>query len=357
MLLRPVLIRRPASVVERARARAIVEAHGRSALARFTLFDDKTYYFSPGGSLVAYMLKGRIALALGDPIGPVEDAANAIHGFQRNCADNDWQPTFYQTMPDYLAHYRAAGFSALCIGHEGIVDVAGFDLTGGLAGGANKKFRVILNWFRRGGFRAQFHEPPLADSLMRELRSVSDAWLAMMHGTEKSFSLGWFDDEYIRNAPIMAVHRPDGTITAFANILPEYQRNEATIDLMRRRPDAEDSTMEFLFLSLLDWARRQGYATFNLGLSSLAGVGEEADDPAVERALHYIYEHVNQFYNFKGLHEFKDKFHPWWEPRYLVYPGPTSLPAVAAALIRADSGDDFAAEYLKELVSRTLGSQ
>jgi len=357
MMSRPVLVRGPASAAERIRARAIVEAHGRSALARLTLFDDKSYYFSPGGSLVAYVVKSRIALALGDPIGPDEDAADAIRGFKDFCSDNDWQPTFYQTMSYWLAYYRAAGFNMLCIGHEGIVDVAGFDLVGGLSGGANKKLRLIVNRFTKGGFHAVLHEPPLADSLMRELRSVSDAWLAMMHGMEKSFSLGGFDDDYIRNAAVMAIHRPDGAITAFANIQPEYRANEATIDLMRRRLDAEDFTMEFLFLSLFDWARRQGYATFNRGLSSLAGVGEKVDDPAVERALHYIYEHVNQFYNFKGLHEFKDKFHPRWEPRFLVYPGPSTLPAVALALIRADSGDDFAAEYLKDLVSRTFKSE
>jgi phosphatidylglycerol lysyltransferase len=76
-------------------------------------------------------------------------------------------------------------------------------------------------------------------------------------------------------------------------------------------------------------------------------VGEHSDDLAVERALHYIYEHVNRFYNFKGLHAFKDKFHPRWEPRYLIYPGPAALPAVAAALVRIDAGEDFPWAYLR----------
>ena len=47
-----------------------------------------------------------------------------------------------------------------------------------------------------------------------------------------------------------------------------------------------------------------------MGLSGLSGIGENPTDPAIERALHYIYEHVDQFYNFKGLHEFKAKFDP-----------------------------------------------
>jgi len=72
MLLRPILVRQPASAAERARARAMVEAHGHTSLARCALFNDKGYVFSAGGSVIAYVAKGGIALALGDPIGPLE---------------------------------------------------------------------------------------------------------------------------------------------------------------------------------------------------------------------------------------------------------------------------------------------
>jgi len=346
MLLRPVLVRQPATAAERARSEAIVKVYGRSSLARFTLLEDKSYYFSPGGSMVAYVAKGRVALTLGDPIGSPEDVAAAIAGFQEHCAQNDWQPAFYQTLPDYLEHYRAASFDRLCIGQEGIVDLASFTL----AGGAHKSLRSAVNRLTKLGHRAELYKSPLANDLLWELRAISDEWLAMMEGGELRFSLGWFDDDYIRNNPVMAVHTPEGAISAFANLVPEYQRNEATIDLMRHRRDIEHGTMDFLFVALFQWAKEQGYATFNLGLSGLSGVGEHADDPTVERALHYIYEHVNQFYNYKGLHSFKAKFDPQWSPRYLIYPGPASLPAVAIALVRAHAGDEFVRDYLRDLI-------
>ena len=92
--------------------------------------------------------------------------------------------------------------------------------------------------------------------------------------------------------------------------------------------------MDYLFGKLLEWAKEQAYDTFNLGLSTLSGVGEKPEDPLVERAIHFIYEHVDQFYNFKGLHAFKEKFQPHWEPRYLVYPGSSNLPQVWSALGR-----------------------
>jgi len=184
---------------------------------------------------------------------------------------------------------------------------------------------------------------------LEELREVSDAWLAMMHGREKRFTLGWFDDAYIRSGPVMAIHTPENTISAFANIVTEYQRNELTIDLMRRRAEIENGTMDFLFISLLEWAKVQGYASFNLGFSPLSGVGEAVNDPLFERALHFIYEHINQFYNFKGLHEFKAKYHPCWEPRYFIFENPAGLLAAATALTRASSGDDFIWDYARAL--------
>jgi phosphatidylglycerol lysyltransferase len=352
MLVRPVVLPQGASPQERSRARAIVQAHGHSSLARMTLFADKSYWFSPGGSVVAFAAKGRAAVALGDPIGPPADAAAAIAGFKAHCARHDWQAAFYQIYPDYLDHYRAAGFSTLHIGHDGVVDLAGFTI----AGGHNKSLRSNFNRFGKTGYRVEVHQPPLPTNLLEELREISDEWLTMMHGREKRFSLGWFDDDYIRHGPVIAVHTPAGEISAFANIVPEYQCNEITADLMRHRAEIENGTMDFLFVSFFEWAKTQGYHSFNLGLSPLSGVGEQPDDPAVERALHFIYEHINQFYSFKGLHEFKEKFHPHWEPRYFVYPGPGSLPAVAMALSRASSGDDFVWDYVRDFFDKRFSS-
>jgi phosphatidylglycerol lysyltransferase len=89
----------------------------------------------------------------------------------------------------------------------------------------------------------------------------------------------------------------------------------------------------------LKFFQKQGYDSFNFGLSALAGVGENPESRRLEKVLHYLYQHLNRFYNFQGLHAYKEKFRPHWQPRYLVYPSLTTLPDVVVALIRADSGD------------------
>jgi phosphatidylglycerol lysyltransferase len=348
MLLRPVLVRHPATSDEHARAEAIVRAHGRTALARFALFDDKSYYFSPGGSVLAYVVKGRVALVLGDPIGPVEDANSAITGFRQYALSNDWLPAFYQALPANLEYYKMAGFEAACIGHEAIASLKEFSLEGK----ANKNLRSSVTKLARLGYRTEHYEPPLSSNALHELREVSDEWLVKTGGAEMRYSLGAFEDDYVRSTPVSAVRAPDGRVTAFANLVVQEPSSEIAVDLMRHRREVENGTMDFLFVKIIEWAKARGYATFDLGLSALAGVGEDSDDPAVERALHYIYEHIYHFYNFKGLHAFKDKFHPQWAPRYIIYPGAASLPSVALALIEADSGLDVTWDSIKGWLAR-----
>jgi phosphatidylglycerol lysyltransferase len=343
MLIRPVLVRHGASPEERQKAREIIEAYGCSSLARMLLFNDKIYYFSPGGSIIGYVVEGRIALTLGDPIGPAGDIEKCIISFKDLCDRNDWEAAFTQVLPDYLNTYQAIGYHALCIGHEAIVNLSTFSI----AGGDKKNIRTGVNKMKKLGYQAEVLQPPHPPDLLDELHQVSDEWLTLMHGTEKRFSLGWFDEDYLNSTPIIVIRNSAGDVDAFANIIPEYQASEVAIDMMRHRSQAEKGQMDFLFVSLIEWARTQGYATFNMGLSGLAGIGENTTDPAMERALHYVYEHVNQFYNFKGLHEFKAKFDPIWSPRYLVYPSAASLPAVAIAMMRADSGTDILGSHLK----------
>jgi phosphatidylglycerol lysyltransferase len=337
MLFRPVLLHgEPATIAQRQRAKIIVEQYGGSSLARFTLLNDKTYYFSPSGkSMIAYVPKGRGAIALGDPIGPPEDRQEAIFGFQQFCDRNDWHAAFYQTLPKDLALYESFGFRVLKIGEEAIVDLKTFTLKGK----AGQNFRTTLNKFKKLGHQTEFYQPPISFELLHELRIVSDEWLKMMQGSEKKFSLGWFDEAYLRDCEIAAVRTAQGQLSAFANIVTEYQVNDITIDLMRHRAEMENGTMDFLFISMFQHFQEQGYDGFNLGLSALSGLGESEQAPRLEQGMNYLYEHLNRFYNFKGLHAYKEKFHPHWEPRYLVYPSLTSLPDIVVGLVRADSGD------------------
>jgi len=344
MLIRPVLMRHPATADERKRAAEIVATQGRTTTARLALFEDKRYYFTPGGSVIAYAVRGRGALALGDPIGPPEDTAAAIASFRTLCARNDWQPSFLYIPEESRELYQVAGFATLCIGNEAIIPLASFTLEGS----QNKALRNAYNKLVRLGYTTRLYHPPLDENLLRELRPISDAWLSSHHGGEKYFFIGWFDNDYICSSPVMVVSAPDGQIIAFANLISAYQKQEITIDLMRHKHGMENGSMEFLFVSLLQWAKEQGYDTLSLGATTIFGKGRQPGDPHITRVLYLIAAMVNRIYRFKGLHAFKEKFHPHWEARYLAYPGTATLPLILTTLIRVHSGDNFQWLYLRK---------
>ena len=296
MLLRPVLLPIGGTVEERKQALDIIKQYGHSSLAHFCLLPDKSYYFSPSGNtVIAYVPKGRGAIALGDPIGAPEDLKDATIGYQKFCDRNDWYPAFYQTLPDNLPLYKSLGFKAIKIGEEGIVDLNTFTTQGK----PGRNLRNSLNRFAKLGYRVKFYQPPITNELLDRLKIISDRWLNEMQGSEKRFSLGWFDYDYLRSCEIVTVESEAGEIIAFANIIPEYQLNEITLDLMRKLEDTEHGVMEFLFVSLFQHYQKLDYDSFNLGLSALSGIKENQNFGKLEGSLDYLYKHLNRFYNFQ----------------------------------------------------------
>lgn len=340
-LLRPVVWRRTTGREEHERARRLVEQHGRNSLARFTLLPDKVYHFPAGLSgYVAFRPTGSVALALGDPIGPAEELPALLRAWLNLCERSDWVPALYQVLPDALEMYDAAGLKTLKIGEEAVLPLAEFTLEGS----AWRKERNVVSRGGRDGLVLKLYDPPHTAPLLAELRGLSDEWLAARGAREKSFSLGAFDEAYLGESLVATVEETTGRIVAFVNLVGNYTRPGLAIDLMRHRADARN-VMEFLVLSLGLALRGRGVPRLSLGLAPLSGLADSGD--RAERAVHFLYEHLNRFYSFQGVRQFKEKFRPEWEPRYLVYPGVTDLPRIGVALARADSGEDLVSYFRK----------
>jgi phosphatidylglycerol lysyltransferase len=96
--------------------------------------------------------------------------------------------------------------------------------------------------------------------------------------------------------------------------------------------------MEFLFVRLMLWARSEGYALFDLGMAPLSGFEPRALAPAWHRLGGLVYRHGEHFYHFRGLRQYKEKFDPIWEPRYLATPGGLAIPRIVANVASLISG-------------------
>lgn len=330
-LFRPALYRLHTAPHERARAEALARTYGRSALDYFKLWPDKSLFFSESGeAFLSYAVASGFAVVLGDPVGPEDEVGALVREFTAFCETQDWRVAFYQTLPDFLAAYTRLGFKRLKIGDDAVVELKCFDLNGA----AHKKERAAIRRLEHSGIRVRWYRPPIEEALLDQLRVVSDDWLRLPGRRERGFTLGLFDRGYVQHTPVVTAETSDGTILAFVNVVESFHRDEATLDLMRRRSDAPNGVMDYLLTSVMLRARDMGYARFNLGMAPMAGFAEHENASAEERAVHGFFQQLNFVFSYRGLKAYKAKFATRWEPRFLIYRTVLDLPRVPLALAR-----------------------
>ncbi len=309
--------------------RSLLSNYATSSLAFFHLLDDKIWFIaSDEQAFVGYKLVDRCAVVLGEPVGATASLELVTTEFLDLCDANGWIPAFHQVSDEGLAVFSQLGLPALKIGEEAIVPVQEWSIEDR----RYKSLRSAIRRVERAGYHFVELPTPLDDDTMRQLREVSDRWLASGEHRERTFTLGLFDPRYLQSTTVVAAVDDGGRIGAFANIVPSYRSSVGNFDLMRRDPEAPNGLMEFLFVGLIERFRREGRTGMTLGLAPLAGV---TGDTLPARSLHLLYEHGEQAFNFRGLAEFKEKWQPRWEPRFLCYRRMSELPLVAAAVTRA----------------------
>jgi phosphatidylglycerol lysyltransferase len=287
---------------------------------------DKSLLFSPQrDAFLMYGVHGRTWVALGDPIGNPACTSALIRQFFGRCDDFGGIPVFYQVSKDRLHQYADFGLTFVKLGEEAFVALDAF----GLEGAERKPLRLVLNRFSRSGMRFRIVPREEVDAVLAEIRAVSDDWLAHKAAAEKGFSLGFFDERFVRRFPV-AVIESDGRVEAFATVWPGSDGTELSVDLMRYRATAPKNVMEVLLLQVMLWGKENGYRRFNLGMAPLSGLEMSAVAPVWTRIGNWLFERGGNLYNFQGLRAYKEKFHPEWEPRYLAYPGGLNLPRIMA---------------------------
>jgi len=287
---------------------------------------DKSLLFNEARTaFVMYAVRGRTWVALGDPVGPDDQAAGLIRRFVERCDDFGGVPVFYEIGKAHLHMYADVGLGFVKLGEEARVDLSRFTLAGGQAA----KFRQAMRRLEKDGASFRVLEAADVPALIPRLREVSDNWLAAKAAAEKGFSLGFFDEAYVSRFPVAVIER-DGRILAFANIWTGADHEEMSVDLMRYHRDAPPSVMEALFVHLMQWGHEHGYRWFMLGMAPLSGVERSPVASLWNRLGAFLYEHGESIYNFQGLRAYKEKFGPAWEPHYLAYPGGLRLPLIMA---------------------------
>jgi len=292
--------------------------------ANLALLGDKNLLFSDDGAgFVMFRPVGRSWIAMGDPVGPAAARAQLVWRFREDCDRYAARPVFYQVGVEDLPNYLDAGLTLSKIGEEARVELASFSLVGSRAA----ELRQIHRRAVREGASMKVVSAADVPALLPVLRGISDQWLAAKSVAEKGFSLGRFDERYLSRFPC-AVVEVEGRAVAFANLWIGGDGQEISIDLMRYDEHAPKGVMDYLLIELMLWGQQHGHGWFNLGMAPLSGLADREFSPLWNRVGAFVFRHGEHFYNFEGLREYKEKFHPQWRPRYLATSGRSALPRV-----------------------------
>jgi len=214
----------------------------------------------------------------------------------------------------------------LFLGQEGIVDITSFSLEGG----SKKSLRNAIKKVTDLGFKASIHIPPIKDGILQKIKLVSDEWLKDTDRSEIIFSQGMFIWNELKQQTIITVENEEEKIIAFLNIIPDYAKDEATYDLIRKTKDAPNGVMDYILTELFSFSASKGIAKVNLGFAPLSGL----NDPHTfsEKSMKFAYEKIKSLAHYKGLREYKEKFEPLWYNKYLIYQHDYDLLQVPAIL-------------------------
>ena len=294
--------------------------------ANLVYLRDKTLLFDKERTgFVMYGVKGSTWVALGDPVCPEDRVPELLRLFLDRCDDFDATPVFHEVRPAPLHHYVDLGLHFLKLGEEAKVDLQAFSLESPQAARLKDSIRRVEN----EGARFRVFAPEETIRRMDELKEVSDDWLKGNATGERGFSTGFFDPRYLSLFPV-AVIECGRQVLAFANLLAGSQKQELAADLMRYRREAPKGILESLFVYSMLWGKQQGYERFSLGMAPMSGFERSPVEPLWAKVGVSLYEHGETFHSFQASRAFKERFNPFWEPRYLASPGGLKLPLILA---------------------------
>jgi phosphatidylglycerol lysyltransferase len=342
LLLRPVILRHREEAPSE-QIRTIFATHGDQSLAAFSIQEDKHHLvLCDGRALIGYAVRSHVALACGDPLTSDVNFNDAVRQYILHCQKHGWTPCIYEATESRLAAYQNLHLRSLKMAEEAVLDLTEFSL----AGGKRATLRAMVHKTAKLGFtlRQYVRQEEPDPAIDEQLQEISDEWLREKRLGELGFTMGSFSLENVTHIPLFLCLNGE-QVEAFCSWLPYRNGRAVVLDLMRKRQSAISGTMDFLLSQSLLSLREQGFVEASLANAPLANV--EKPRGGLERGVALLFENMNGIYGYKNLFQFKKKFAPRWEGRYLIYPKGADLPKVALALTSLHTSGNYAELMLK----------
>ncbi len=307
------------------------------SLGYFNLRSDKSVVWSESGkAAIAYRVVSGVMLASGDPLGDPEAWPAAITTFMGEAELHAWTPAVIGCSEQAGNIWcRATGFSALELGDEAVVDVAGFSLDGR----PMRNVRQMVRRIERAGYTTEvLRASGVSDGERRRALADASAWRGTE--TERGFSmaLGRLVDP-VDPECVFVVARQDGVMRAFLQFVP-WGSDGLSLDVMRRDRTADAGVTELLIVDTLRACTSLGVSHLSLNFAAFRSTlerGERLGAGPFLRAWRMVVLFASRWFQIESLYRFNAKFQPTWVPRFVVYPATRDLPRITLAVAEAEA--------------------
>ncbi len=328
LVFRPLAQRQTVAPEDRRRAEDLVHAYGSDTLAYFALRDDKSLFFSSDGqAMVAYTYLQGYALASGDPIGAPGSVPLVVDEFAAFCHERGWRVAYLAVRESDLPLYEARGMKAMYLGDEAIIRCDRIDIHGP----GMKKVRGAVSRVARDHTFALMRESEAAPELVDELNAISEHWRGKH--PERGFTMALSQDvDGESDEMVLALARDGaGKVAGFLRLVPCFGAEPGySLDLMRHEPSAPNGITEFLIVRSAEELGRLGVVRLSMNFASWGRLfNADAELGPRDKALKWVVEKLNPFFQIKSLHDFNEKFQPEWLARSMVFEEAADLPHVS----------------------------
>ena len=314
---------------------------GGESMSFMATWKGNDYWFSATGrSAIAYRVSYGIALTVTGPFGDPDEYEDDLHAFAGFCTQRSLTPVFYSVHAEQRDALVSAGWNALDVGTEMVIDPAAWQTRG-------KKWqdvRTAINKAKRDGITdvlTTFKESPF--SVQTQIREISAQWAGEKALPEMGFTLGGVDELVDPRVKLLYAVDTDGKVLGVTSWLPTYENGKVvgwTLDFMRHRTDSVNGIMEFLIARMAERLRDEGEVRFmSLSAAPLAGMSgeghEQGESAVLDHVLQMVADIMEPAYGFHSLFRFKLKFHPDEAKVYICYPDPAKLPQISLAVAQA----------------------
>jgi lysyl-tRNA synthetase class 2 len=318
--------------------RDLLSKHGeRDSLGYFALRHDKSAIWSATGkSCIGYRVVSGVMLASGDPLGDPEAWPGAIQAFLDEAARHAWVPAVMGCSELGAEVWcREGDLTALELGDEAVVEVAGFSLHGR----AMRNVRQMVARVERQGYVAQVRR--VADIPAGEIERMvarADSWRGSHIERGFSMALGRVGGPGDENC-VVATATENGVLRAMLHFVP-WGADGLSLDLMRRDRTAQPGVNDFLIVETIKAADSLGIKRMSLNFAVFRAAlerGGKIGAGPVMRAWRGLLVFMSRWFQIESLYKFNAKFCPVWVPRFCVFPGTRDAVRVGIAALEAEA--------------------